>query len=266
LTMKLNSMVRKMAAIVVPDESGKADTLGGEWDDIAWTGPADLLVLKGDVSLDIDVSGSRAGIAGAAKLADAAFPRIDKPLVYDGSKPAADAPGPAIAAREPCEVFPRKDVETVLGPLTGDPVNDDNTHACVFNLPRNPSYLRRVSVTVLWSGGFKQMSEELFAAGAAMGSFGAMIHPGGIEAMRGDTGVQKGIAKLEAATGAKVNQDAMFLKTDTTGQPPGPWDEAAMIVGGEFAAVKKDVYMSVSLQLFPIAKARSLITVGMTHF
>jgi len=264
MTMKLNNMGQKMAAIVLPDESGKADTLGGEWDDIAWTGPADLLVLKGDVSLDVDVSGSKAGIAGAAKLADDAFPRIDKPLAYDGAKPATDAPGPVVSARAPCAVFPRKDVEVVLGPLTSDPVNENNT--CVFNLPRNPSYLTRVSVEVDWSGGFKQMSEQLWAAHEAMGGFTAKIHPGGTDAIHSDTGVQKQIAKLETATGAKVNQDAIFLKTDTTGQPPGPWDEAALIVGGEFAAVKKDVYMSVDLRLFPIEKARSLVTIGMTHF
>ncbi len=215
-------------------------------------------------SIDVDVSGSKAGIVGAAKLADAAFPRITKPLAYDGAKPAADAPGPLVSARPPCAVFPRKDVEAVLGPLTGDPVNDGNM--CEFNLPRGPSYLTQVSVNVQWSGGFKQMSQELWAAHEAMGGFTAKIHPGGTDAVRSDTGVQRQIAKLETLTGAKVNQDAIFLKTDTTGQPPGPWDEAALIVGGEFAAVKKDVYMSVDLRLFPIEKARSLIAVGMTHF
>ena len=265
MTMQINRMGPKMGALILPDESGKADTLGGEWDDIAWIGPGDLFVLKDDVSVDVDVSGSRAGVVGAAKLANDAFPRITKPLVYDGAAPAADAPGPVVAAREPCAVFPRKDVEGVLGPLAGDPVNDPNG-GCVFNLAHSLNYLTRVTVEVLWAGGYKKMNRELFAAHQATGGFAAKITPGGTDAIHADTGVQKQIGKLETATGAKVNQDAVFLKTDTSGQPPGPWDEAAVIVGGEFAAVKQDVYMSVDLRLFPIEKARSLVTIGMTHF
>lgn len=266
MVMKLNAMGAKMASIVLPDASGNADTLGGEWDDISWTSPGDLFVLKGDVSLDVDVSGSRAGVVGAAKVADDAFPRVDKPLAYDGSKPSLDAPGPVVATREPCSVFPRKDVEAVLGPLTGDPVNQGT--ACVFNLPRNSMFLSYVSVEVQWSGGFKRMSRELWAARDATGGFAAKITPGGggTDAMRADTGVQKQIGRMDARTGAKVNQDAIFLKTDTTGQPKGPWDEAAVVAGGEFAAVRKDVYMAVDLRLFPVEKARSLVTIGMSQF
>jgi hypothetical protein len=236
MTMKLYSAGQKMAAVVLPDESGAADTLGGEWDDMAWTVPGALVVLKDDVSISVDVSGSKAGIVGAAKLADDAFPRIGKPLAYNGAAAAGDAPGPVVSPRDPCAVFPRTEVEAVLGQLAGDPVSVNNT--CVFNLPPHSSYLTRVSVEVIWSGGFTTMSRELWAAHQATGGFTAKI-PGGT--------------------------DGGFLKTDTAGQPPGPWDEAAVIVGGEFAAVRKDVYMSVDLRLFPIDKARRLVAVGMTH-
>lgn len=265
LTMKMNSFGQKMMSSVLTDESGKADTLGGEWDDVAWTG-GDLIVLKGDVSLDIDVSGSKAGVLGAAKLAEAALPRIAKPLAYDGTKAADGAPGALVAPRDPCSLFPRKDVEAVVGPLTGDPEHvTQGNEGCVFKLPPNPSYLREITVKVLWKGGFKEMNQLLWAAHQVNSSFTNKIMPGGTDAARRDTGMQRGIAKLEQATGAKVNQDKLFTKADTGAQGDGPWDDAAIVAGLEFVAVKKDVMMTLDLRLFSLEKARALVTVGLSH-
>lgn len=265
LTMRMANMGQNMMGKVLTDESGQADTLGGDWDAISWMGN-DLYVLKGDVSIDVDVGGSKAGVVGASKLAQQAMPRIAKPLAYDGAKAAIGAPGALVAARDPCLLFPRKEVEAVLGPLASDPVRTKGGNdGCVFNLPPGSSMLRYVTAEVQWSGGFKTMNQWLSAAHQTTTSFTNKITPGGTEGMQRDSGVQRQIAKLGQAIGGTVNQDKLFLKTDTTGQVGGPWDDAIVLLGNEFMAVKKDVFMSVDLRLFPLEKARGLVAVAMNR-
>jgi hypothetical protein len=71
-------------------------------------------------------------------------------------------------------------------------------------------------------------------------------------------------ATISAMGGPSLKDGSLEFKTDTavTG---GPWDEAAILTGMTFAAVKKDGYMSMNLQLLGEAKARALVAKAMSR-
>lgn len=64
--------------------------------------------------------------------------------------------------------------------------------------------------------------------------------------------------------GPSLKEGSLQLKTDTT-VTGGPWDEAAVLSGLTFAAVRKDVYISMALQMLGEAKARALVAKAMSR-
>jgi hypothetical protein len=64
--------------------------------------------------------------------------------------------------------------------------------------------------------------------------------------------------------GPSLKEGSLQLKTDTA-VAGGPWDEAAVLSGLTFAAVKKDVYISVALQMLGEPKARALVAKAMSR-
>ena len=88
MAMKMMKAVGGLTNLAIVDESGKADTLDGDWDEVRWQYGA-LSALKGDVMVEVDVQASRAGPVGAAELANIALKRLPAPLHYDGAAAAA---------------------------------------------------------------------------------------------------------------------------------------------------------------------------------
>jgi hypothetical protein len=79
---------------------------------------------------------------------------------------------------------------------------------------------------------------------------------------KADRDAMEQMRKVMGALGASTNQGSMTLKTDTTSLQ-GPWDEAALLAGIGFMAVKKDVSMSMDLRLLGLDKAKALVTKAM---
>src|SRR5438067_447402 len=152
--MKILAMTAGLMSQVFTDESGKADTLEGGWDEARWMAPGHLYVLKGDASIETDVSASRAGPVGAAFLAARAIERLGRPLNYDGAAATQGAP----VSRETgdaCALVSRADAEAILGRLDGDPVPDgrgENT-SCTYHV-RTKFGTTDVRLAVTWHNGF----------------------------------------------------------------------------------------------------------------
>ena len=132
--------------------------IAGEWDEARVLTCCTFMALRGDQTVSVDVGSTpTVTIQQAAKLADVALKRLDKPLPIDGDKgvqPAIDyraAHGPKPV--DPCSLLSRADAESVMGPLAGDPHSQGDT--CTY--PRGNRVA--VELKVRWTGGFRELRE-----------------------------------------------------------------------------------------------------------
>jgi hypothetical protein len=280
MAMKMFRMTGQLTNQVLIDESGQADTLEGDWDDVRMD-LGRLHALKGDVMIEVDVSSSRAGAAGGAALADIALKRLPHPLAYDGAKAAEHAPGPLVAPRDPCTLVTKEEAAAILGPLVGEPTSSSSGCSFPIKNPLGPlaSGPMQVVLQVEWSGGFEALANAKRSTASVMQNVGGnlpMAH-GQVGGPDGNKLESKGIGDTKAeavdsdmekmrrimgALGASTEKGSVQLKTDTTGLK-GPWDEAAILAGISFIAVKKDVSMAMDLRLLGEEKAIALVTKAM---
>jgi hypothetical protein len=270
IAMKMMKGVGGLTSLAIADESGKADTLDGDWDEVRW-GYGSLSALKGDVLVEVNVQASQAGPVGGAELANIALKRLPSPLHYDGEAAAAHKPGPLVEARDPCSLVTKDEAAQILGKLIGDPTSDKL--GCTFTVPSpiREGATMPVELVVAWAGGFAKFGEEKEVNEMAEKSF---IGPtmGGAAQMgekaktdpETKAAMEQARSNISAMGGPALKDGSLEFKTDTavTG---GPWDEAAILTGMTFAAVKKDVYMSLPLQFLGEAKARALVAKAMSR-
>ena len=137
----------------------------------------------------------------------------------------------------------------------------------------------QVVLQVEWSGGFEALANAKRSTASVMQNVGGnlpMAH-GQVGGPDGNKLESKGIGDTKAeavdsdmekmrrimgALGASTEKGSVQLKTDTTGLK-GPWDEAAILAGISFIAVKKDVSMAMDLRLLGEEKAIALVTKAM---
>jgi len=67
---------------------------------------------------------------------------------------------------------------------------------------------------------------------------------------------------MAAMGGPAMEKGSLRFKNDTA-VGGGPWDEAAILNGFTFAAVKKDVYVAATIQMLGEAKAKALVAKAM---
>jgi hypothetical protein len=240
-----------LAGPVLNNPADAADTLRGSWDKATWM-IGHLYVLKGDVLVEVDATGSRAGRHGAADLANRALARLGQPLAYDGAAAARDAPPPR-ATGDACALITAAEAEAILGPLAGAPApggEGTRTH-CSYSLrgagAGSPAEVR---LDVTWHGGFAALADGR----ATMGAYRAHMETP-IEGAAAPESVQREMAKdptmQRMLGGLRQMAGQQGIQTTTAGFPAtdtlvaGPWDEAALL-SGSFAAVKQDVMMSVA--------------------
>lgn len=270
MAMKMMKAVGGLTNMAIVDESGKADTLDGDWDQVRWQ-YGTLDALKGDVMVGVDVQASQAGPVGAAALANIALKRLPSPLAYDGEAAAAHKPGPLVAPRDPCSLVTKDEAAAILGKLEGDPKSD--AMGCTFLVPSPLGHgTMPVLLAVSWDHGFAKFGEQKIVNGMAEKSFIGPVM-GGAGADQADqkmNSTQTGKEEMEkmrntiGGMGPSLKEGSLQLKTDTT-VTGGPWDEAAVLSGLTFAAVKKDVYISMALQMLGEAKARALVAKAMSR-
>jgi hypothetical protein len=279
MSMKMFRMTGSMTNQVLVDESGQADTLEGDWDDVR-VDFGTLHALKGDVMIEVDANNSRVGAFGAGALADIALTRLPHPLSYDGARAAEHAPGPLVAPRNPCSLVTKEEAAAILGPLVGEPTS--SASSCTFPIKNPLGPLANgpmpVVLQVEWSGGYEALANAKRTTATVMEKVGGNMEmaqgqvggPGGDKLERKAAGDQASavdsdlekMRKIMGALGASTEQGSLKLKTDTTSLK-GPWDEAAILAGISFIAVKKDVSMAMDLRLLGEEKAIALVTKAM---
>jgi hypothetical protein len=271
MSMKMLGMTGRLTSQVFVDESGQADTLEGDWDDIR-IDFGSVHALKGDVMIEVDATGSPStGVVGSAALADIALKRLPHPLAYDGAAAAAHAPGPLVTPRDPCTLVTAEEAAAILGPLVGPPKSTKD--ACSFPI-KNPlgplaSGPMEVVLQVQWTGGWQSLAGAKRTIGSVMQNVGGNLpvaHAqvgggGGSDTQSVDPDLEK-MRKIMAGLGASTEKGSLQLKTDTT-TLKGPWDAAAVLGGISFMAVKKDVSMGMDLRLLGEDKAIALVTKAM---
>ena len=154
LIRKFSGVVKKASGKVVVISKGS--TIDGAWDDVELIGCCDLFAVLGEHAVDVNVAGSKATIAEAAALVEAALKRFDKPLPIDGSSAAAAAQ--ALLATRPrtgaaCTLVSRAEAEAIVGPLGAEPIPRNNGNGCEVHAAKG---------TFLWkiedaSGGYAAM-------------------------------------------------------------------------------------------------------------
>jgi hypothetical protein len=159
----------------------------------------------------------------------------------------------------------RDEAAAILGSLSGDPASQKD--GCTYPVNAKPVLLQ-----VAWSGGYKAMNDAKMTSRMYDQSFTKPIEASAnvekTEAeMRQDTAAQKWISQVQgmvkAMGGPSMEKGSLRLKTDTTGFH-GPWDQAAILNGFTFMAVKKDVLMSVGLQYLDEKQAEALVAKAMS--
>jgi hypothetical protein len=279
MAMKMFRMTGGLTNQVMIDESGQADTLEGDWDDVR-VDFGMLHALKGDVMIEVDANSSKAGAFGAGELANIAIKRLPHPLDYDGAKAAERAPGPLVAPRDPCSLVTKEEAAAILGPLVGEPTSSSS--GCTFPIKNPLGPLANgpmpVVLQIEWSGGYEALANAKRSTATVMQKVGGNLEmaqgqaggPGGDKVERKGVGEQAApvdsdlekMRHIMGALGASTEKGSLQLKTDTTSLK-GPWDEAAILAGISFIAVKKDVSMAMDLRLLGEDKAIALVTKAM---
>lgn len=189
--------------------------LTGGWDEAKVVTCCTFIALHGDQAVTVDVSGSNATLEQAAKMADAALKRIEKPLPVDAAEGIAAATARAAARpaeRDPCSLVSRAEAEAALeSPLAKDPVVDGSK--CDYT--SSEKFAGTISLGVSWRNGYAQFRQHAATAADVGKAF----------ALGADSTQQ---AKKSVAA------DSLLV---------GPW-ESAQVVQDQFYAVKKDVLIT----------------------
>jgi hypothetical protein len=201
--------------------------LTGEWDEARVVACCSFAALRGDLLITVDVAGSKATIATAAKLADAALKRLDHRLPIDGARHVQ----PAIAFEaerrpkrsNPCALVNRTEAEAIVGPLSRDPTSIDDD-GCMYDHAVQGTFAPTYVLKVRWAGGFSKYREENDTFATATKSL---------------TGSMPLAADAKEAFAAAGAGDDL---------PPNPaWETAHWNIAG-LSAVKKDVLVSIEPQ------------------
>ncbi len=210
------------------------DTIAGPWDAVA-EGPmqcCDLHALKGDQHVEIDWTGTRLSMQGAAKLLDSAVVHLAHPLKVNGDAPAAIALGDSLYAADAkdstvnmCALVPQAVVEQIIGrkltapPQPGQAGGAQGARACTYTttLPGSGNLRQQFELDLLdWHDGAVDFATDQHTIGIA------------------------GRAMRRQITG-----DTTMVPTDTSEYPLGPWDEAGPSTSMGYEAVKGPLMVKV---------------------
>ncbi len=237
----------------------------GPWDQATWIPGGALFATRGELQVQVDVSGASGQEADAVALATLIMPRFARPLAYDGAKAVALAPKPRPHPARACDLIPRAEVEAAIGRLAGAPSSDDPETSCTWRVA-TPQGERAYPVSFAWEGGqkaFTMQKHQMATVGGVMGTptsspLDTLKPPPQMQAMLG--GLMKAMGGGSAAGGTSAAPGAaatIGFRTDTA--LAGPWDHGALLHGTELLAVKGDVMVAMSLQSADYDRARKLL-------
>ena len=240
--------------------------LSGEWDE-ATLMPMNCCIfnaLRADQMITVDFTATRAKLAQAATLVDDAFKRIDKPLSIDGNAGVAAARAFVAQHRikpvDPCTLLTRAEVEAIVGRLISGPTASGKD-SCSYELPAQG--IRRIyQLNFTWRGGYYKYRSDSHVAAAT----------GGIMA----TMTSEALNETEQHLQVQVHADEQAAQSGSDDQTKRAVAAAAPAIGNEaaapsdaweqaetqsmtFAAVKKDVMVSIDLRGVDRTAARKLV-------
>lgn len=276
LAMKMFSMGQELVGKVLGGNSSQTDTLDVAWDKVQWMAPGRLVALKGQVLLDINVASSDAGVVGASELAGAAIGRLAKRLAYDGAAAVKGAP-PLAPLRDACTLLPRADVEAIVGKLGGEPTVSNAGSQGTCHLPLANG--KEAVVAVKWRNGWEEYASGMAtyrrvdstlvqptlheAAGGGGNSLSEIQ-----KKVEGDPDAKKvfgAMRGLMKQLGSNVEMQGAGFSARTDTAVAGPWAHGALLSGGGFMAVDRDVMMSVELRSVSFDQAKALVALAMKH-
>jgi hypothetical protein len=258
--------------------------LSGEWDEATLT-PMNCCIfnaLRADQMITVDFTATRATIPQAATLIDDGYKRIDKPLPIDGNAGVAAAKAflaHRIKPVDPCTLLTRAEVEAIIGRLASNPTSS-GTNSCAYQVPA-PGIPQIYQLNFTWHNGYYQYRSNGHVAKATGGVLADMagraaIAPGATDkngkpidaAMTGEqfkawTRAHAELGKSSQANPADrmVAAAAPAILTETATKSDA-WEEAET-QSMTFAAVKKDVMVTVDLRGVDQTRARQLVAAAM---
>ena len=202
---------------------GEGSDVAGEWDEARVAGCCKFVALRGDQMIRVDVGGSKAPLAAAAKLADSALKRLDHTLSLRGLPnvkasiefETANRPKP----RDACALVSRAEAEALIGRLAGDPKSIDER--CLYELAGEGGFAPTYVMKVRWTGGFSDFRQHNDIATTFAKAFTASLP------LPGDR---------TEALGASVTGSDLAANS--------AWELAHVSITG-LSAVKKDVLVSI---------------------
>ena len=211
------------------------DTIHGTWDQVA-EGPmqcCDLHALKGDQHVEIDWTGTRLSMQGAAKLLDSAVAHLAHPVAVNDTSALVQAQAESLYAADAkdstvdmCALVPQAVVESIIGrKLTGPPARGSAPGA---DGGRDCTY----TTTMSGGGNLRQQFELTLWA----------WHDGAVEFAQD----QHTIGMAMHAMRRQFTGDTTTPPTDTSAYPLGPWDMAGPNTSMGYEAVKGPVMIKAS--------------------
>ncbi|HEY4320171.1 MAG TPA: hypothetical protein VGM77_03245 [Gemmatimonadales bacterium] len=236
--------------------------LTGPWDQATWIPGGSLLATKGDVDVNVDVSGSSGLERDAVAIATLIMPRFAHPLSYDGAKAVALAPKAVTHPANACDFVPRSVVEAAIGPLSAEPTSDSPETSCTWKVA-TPQGERDYTVEFVWQNGgknYNSLKHSMATVGAATGMpanspLDTMQLPAQMKGMLG--GMVKMVGGAGSAGKAPGATSTMGFRTDTT--LTGPWDNASLLHGTQLIAVRHDVFVGMGLESADYDHAKALM-------
>lgn len=211
------------------------DTIHGTWDQVA-EGPmqcCDLHALKGDQQVEIDWTGTRLSMQGAAKLLDTAIAHLAHPVPVNDTAASVQAQAMALYAADAkdstvdmCALVPQPVVESIIGrkliapPQRGADSGALGGRGCTYTttLPGGGNLRQEYDLTLWeWRDGAVAFAQDQHTIGMAT------------RAMR-----------------RQFTGDTTTPPTDTSEYPLGPWDEAGPNTSMGYEAVKGPMLIKVS--------------------
>ena len=211
------------------------DTLKGAWDQVA-EGPmqcCDLHALKADQHVEIDWTGTRLSMQGAAKLLDSAVAHLAHPLPISGTAAAAMAQAESLYAADAkdstvnmCALVPQSVVEGIIGrkltepPVPGQQPGAAGARDCTYKttMPGGGNLQQQYELTLWeWHDGAVSFAQDQHTIGMAS------------HAMR-----------------RQFTGDTTTPPADTSEYPSGPWEEAGPGTSMGYEAVKGPLLIKAS--------------------
>lgn len=221
-----------------PGNLSKTLPLEGEWDEVREGPSGSLTSIQGDMLIAVGLEGVQLPQEKVAALVNATYRNLEHPFSDNQQDAIAAAQAlekTRLEPREACNLITVKEVESILGPLRGEPTSDHGACSIPYKGPTGHEY---VDFKVTWRDSYPDYFSKR----------GALL----------SAATQRG---LVPGDGNSKFGDFATVKGGST----GPW-EAAFVASIMFVAVRHDTLLELSAPGLPNADISKLATIIIGKF